>query len=351
VDILMGLDNSRWLPHQANNEGKPPSNFRLMKSKFGGRYMIMGSDTGMRRPKKIERPAREALERVRRGWVALTLLLIAASSGEAQEICGAESGGTPGAGVDSAGRGNHHGYEGLSDPRITALWWALGLAITTTALLLTSKSLMTGLWSTLCYIILLPVKFMQTRRDKQRDSGYGAGNSQLPNIAFADWPPALRRARVELEKRYRAFLADNEREKREYMKGIQAGTRLPPDDERERNMQFWDLWTPEEKEAQRERERLRDSWCPKRPTATPQEGWGNQVSAKLQLLFDDRGSPAAESRSWKCITASRSIFHQLLAATRRRRKITKPLTLSVCAHFNQPSNFERMRPFQLTKQL
>jgi hypothetical protein len=93
VDILMGLDNSRWLPHQANNKGKSPGNFRLMKSKFGGRYMIMGSDAGMRKPKKIKRPAREALERVRRGWVELTLLLMAASSGEAQEICGAESGG------------------------------------------------------------------------------------------------------------------------------------------------------------------------------------------------------------------------------------------------------------------
>jgi hypothetical protein len=47
-----------------------------------------------------------------------------------------------------------------------------------------------------------------------------------------------------------------------------------------------------------------------------------------------------------CITASESIFHQLLAATRRRRKITKPLTLSACAHFSQPSNFERVHPLQ-----
>jgi hypothetical protein len=128
VDILMGLDNSRWLPRQVNDEGKPPSNFRLMKSKFVGRYMIMGSDAGMRRPKKIERPARDALQRIRRGWVALTLLLMAASSREAQEICGAEGKGAPGAGVDSAGCGNHHGHEGMSDPRITALWWALGFS-------------------------------------------------------------------------------------------------------------------------------------------------------------------------------------------------------------------------------
>jgi hypothetical protein len=68
VDILMGLDNSRWLPHQAGKEGKPPGNFRLMKSKFGGRYMIMGSDAEMRKPKKIKQPAHDALERV--GWHA-----------------------------------------------------------------------------------------------------------------------------------------------------------------------------------------------------------------------------------------------------------------------------------------
>ncbi len=113
---------------------------------------------------------------------------------------------------------------------------------------------------------------MQARRDKQRDPGYGAGDPRLPSITFADWPPALPKARVELEKCYSAFLADNEREKREYRKGIQADTRLPLDDERERNMQFWDLWTPEEKEAQRERERLCDSWCLKRLAAIPQEG-------------------------------------------------------------------------------
>jgi hypothetical protein len=65
-----------------------------------------------------------------------------------------------------------------------------------------------------------------------------------------------------------------EREKREHVKGTQAGTRLPPDDKRERNKQFWDLWTPEEKEAQRERERLRNSWCPKRVAVVSQERWG-----------------------------------------------------------------------------
>jgi hypothetical protein len=83
---------------------------------------------------------------------------------------------------------------------------------------------------------------------------------------------------VELEKRYRAFLADDELKKREYMKRIQAGTRLTPDDEREKDILFWELWTPEEKEAQRERERLRDSWCPKRPTPTPTRRLGEPCS-------------------------------------------------------------------------
>ncbi len=77
-----------------------------------------------------------------------------------------------------------------------------------------------------------------------------------------------------LEKRHRAFLAVNEREERERMKRTQASTCLPLDDEEERNMQFWDLWTPEEKEAQRERERLRNSWCPKGVAVVSQERWG-----------------------------------------------------------------------------
>ena len=63
-----------------------------------------------------------------------------------------------------------------------------------------------------------------------------------------------------------------------------------------------------------------------------------------------------------CITASGSIFHQLLAATRRRRKSPNlslwaqaltsinQATLSAGAHFYQPSNFERRRSLQSTKQ-
>jgi hypothetical protein len=208
MDILMGLDNSRWLPHQANNEGESPGNFRLMKSQFGKRYMIMGSNEETRGPGPIESPIRNALEGVRKAGMAF------------------------------------------------AVW------------------LMIGLWAALYYIVLLPMRFVQARHDTQRDLGYGIEEPRLPTIPFADWPPALRRARIGLEKRYRAFLVVNEREEKERAKRTQASACQPLDDEEERNMQFWDLWTPEEKEAQRERERLRDSWCPKKVAAVSQERWG-----------------------------------------------------------------------------
>jgi hypothetical protein len=134
--------------------------------------------------------------------------------------------------------------------------------------------LMIGLWAALYYAILLPMRFVQTRHDAQRDLGYGVEESGLPIVPFADWPPALRRARIRLEERYRTFLVVNEREEKERAKRTQASTYQPLDEEEERNMQFWDLWTPEEKEAQRERERLRDSWCPKRVATISQERWG-----------------------------------------------------------------------------
>jgi hypothetical protein len=156
-----------------------------MKSKFGKRYMIMGSDAEVCDLEPIESPTRHALEGMRKAGITF------------------------------------------------AVW------------------LMTGLWSALRHVILLPMKFVQALHDAQKEPGSGIEEPRLPIIPFPDWPPALRRARMGLEKRYRAFLAVNEREEREHMKGTQASTRLPPDDERERNMQFWDLWTPEEKEAKR----------------------------------------------------------------------------------------------------
>jgi hypothetical protein len=208
MDILMGLDNSRWLPHQANRGNESPGNFRLMKSQFGKRYMIMGSGEELREPGPVESPIRETLEGMRKAGMAFTV-------------------------------------------------W-----------------LMIGLWAALYYTIMLPMRFVQARHDAQRDLGCGVEESRLPIDPFADWPPALRRARIRLEERYRTSLVVNEREEKECAKRAQASTRQPLDDEEERNMQFWDLWTPEEKEAQRERERLRDSWCPKRVSTSPQERWG-----------------------------------------------------------------------------
>ena len=84
-------------------------------------------------------------------------------------------------------------------------------------------------------------------------------------------------------------------------------------------MQFWDLWTPEEKEAQRERERLRDSWCPKKVAAVSQERWGVKRRRSSNPYYTKKDI-AAESRSWECITASGSRNHQLLAAMKKRRK-------------------------------
>ncbi len=84
--------------------------------------------------------------------------------------------------------------------------------------------LMIGLWSALCHVVLLPMKFVQARHDTQRDLGYRVEEPRLPTIPFTDWPPALRRARMGLEKRYRAFLAVNEREEKERQKRTQAST-------------------------------------------------------------------------------------------------------------------------------
>ena len=75
MDIFMGLDNSRWLPRQANKEDESPGNFRLMKSQFGKRYMIMGSDAGVREPEPIESPIRNTLEGMRKGGIAFAVWL------------------------------------------------------------------------------------------------------------------------------------------------------------------------------------------------------------------------------------------------------------------------------------
>jgi hypothetical protein len=65
---------------------------------------------------------------------------------------------------------------------------------------------------------------------------------------------------------------------------------------------------------------------------------------------------------YTCITASESVFHQLLAALRRRRKSPNlspwahqptsinQATLGSSAHFNQPGNFGLISPLQSTRQ-
>jgi hypothetical protein len=55
------------------------------------------------------------------------------------------------------------------------------------------------------------------------------------------------------------------------MRELMAGTRLHPDNEKEENISFWELWTPEEKEAQREREHFRNSWNSDRPAIIPKD--------------------------------------------------------------------------------
>ena len=76
MDILMGLDNSRWLPRQANKEDESPGNFRLMKSQFGKRYMIMGSGEEFCEPEPVESAIRDTLEGMRKAGMAFAVWLM-----------------------------------------------------------------------------------------------------------------------------------------------------------------------------------------------------------------------------------------------------------------------------------
>ena len=42
IELLIGLDNSQWLPVFLENSKEPAVNMRLMKSSFGHAFMIMG---------------------------------------------------------------------------------------------------------------------------------------------------------------------------------------------------------------------------------------------------------------------------------------------------------------------
>jgi hypothetical protein len=43
IELLIGLDNSQWLPMFLEDSKEPAVNMRLMKSSFGHPYMVMGS--------------------------------------------------------------------------------------------------------------------------------------------------------------------------------------------------------------------------------------------------------------------------------------------------------------------
>jgi hypothetical protein len=43
IELLIGLDNSQWLPVFLEDSKEPAVNMRLMKSSFGHAYMVMGN--------------------------------------------------------------------------------------------------------------------------------------------------------------------------------------------------------------------------------------------------------------------------------------------------------------------
>jgi hypothetical protein len=50
-----------------SNDDWPPSSYRLMKSRFGKRYIVMGMGQKMREVKKPKRPIHAALRGCRKG--------------------------------------------------------------------------------------------------------------------------------------------------------------------------------------------------------------------------------------------------------------------------------------------
>jgi hypothetical protein len=257
------------------NAEQLPSSYRLMKSEFGDRYMLMGSGEEVRKPEKIKHPIRTALRGVRKGMMALILLLVATSPGGGQETCEAEGERKHGTRTGPAECGCNHPCGGPADSRVVPLWWLLGLTAIIVALVVTPKSLMARAWSVLYYLILSPIRWASSRCREYENSEDWATQPRpteaARGVTFEEWPPALQRARLKHEAHCRAFFADNKLGKAAYMQEIQAGTRPHPDGEKEENIPFWELWTPEEKEAQRERERLRNSWRSGKPAVTPRE--------------------------------------------------------------------------------
>jgi hypothetical protein len=248
MDILAGLDNSRWMPYQARNNNRPPSIYRLMKSQFGKRYMVMGSgqeECGQRKTKNL---VHTTLRGFRKGMMALVMIMMAASPGEGQEVCRSSGGGSSSMKAVPAGCGCSRPCGGPADPRIVPLWWILGIAALVTALVLTPKSPLIRAWFILYYFIMSPIRWVRACCEKRKDSEDWDSEprpaEEPRGITFTEWPPALQMARLRHEARCRAFLADNRLRKKEYMKELQAGTRLHPDNEKEENIPVWELWPP-----------------------------------------------------------------------------------------------------------
>jgi hypothetical protein len=136
-----------------SNDDWPPSSYRLMKSRFGERYKVMGMGQKMCEVKKPKRPIHAALRGCRKGMLALVLIMVVASPGKGQEICGTEDNGNAGERAAPTGCGCIRSCGDPVDPRFVPLWWILGLAVLVIALILMPKSRLVQACSLLGYII------------------------------------------------------------------------------------------------------------------------------------------------------------------------------------------------------
>jgi hypothetical protein len=117
MDILIGLDNLRRLPCHVSNKDQSPINYRLMKSKFGKRSIVIGSSQARPKPRKTKRLIHTTLGGFRKGMMALVLLLVAASPGKQQEVCWTGGDGDPGARTSPTGCGCNRPCGGPANPR------------------------------------------------------------------------------------------------------------------------------------------------------------------------------------------------------------------------------------------
>jgi hypothetical protein len=95
VDLLIGLDNTQWLPLHVEDSWDPDDDMRLMKSAFGHRYMVMGGwgrslyprDPSWRRTQTTQREGEpKNRKRCRKcNWKSTTVGARAAGTGEARK--------------------------------------------------------------------------------------------------------------------------------------------------------------------------------------------------------------------------------------------------------------------------